>query len=129
MSKDLDQDRGPDRADELAPVDQTVAAALLELDLDVAPRHSNLAEPSTSLAVHRQELAATKRENRSTLNEIAASLGVSRFVASKMLEEPVLRVAGKRSREQGENGMRHDHGVGRRRHAGAGGSRGGLVRR
>jgi hypothetical protein len=100
------------------PVSPIVAAALLELDLEAAPGHQAPAEPLASLAVHRQELAASKRENRSTLNEIAASLGVSRLTAHKMFEEPVPQAVGKRSRKSGAHGTRHAHGVRRRGHAG-----------
>jgi hypothetical protein len=110
-----DSDRSVRR---LPPVDTTVAAALLGLDLEAAPGYRAPAEPLPTLAVHRQELAASKRENRSTLNEIAASLGVSRFIASKMFEGPASQ-GGSRSRKAGAHGTRHAHGVGRRRHAGA----------
>jgi hypothetical protein len=122
LDTDEDRDRMPDRCDPRRPaVDAMVASALLGLDLEAAPGHRPPAEPLPTLTVHRQELAASKRENRSTLNEIAATLGVSRFTANAMFEEPVPQGVGRRSRKAGSHGARHTHGVGRRRrHAGAG---------
>jgi len=108
-----------------APVDQLLAAALLELDLEAAQSQSRRVGPLTNMSAHRKELAATKRANRSTLNEMAASLGVSRSTLNGILEEPPLR-AGERHvemTERGWDGKRHDHGTGRRRHTGAGGRR------
>jgi hypothetical protein len=109
----------------LVPVDQMLAAALLELDLEAAQRQSRRVGPLTNITAHRKELAATKRVNRSTLNEIAASLGVSRSTLNRILEEPPPR-AWERDvevTEGGGGGKRHKHGAGRRRHTGAGGRR------
>jgi hypothetical protein len=109
----------------LAPVGQMLAAALLELDLEAAKRQSRRVGPLTNIVAHRKERAATKRVNRSTLNDIAASLGVSRSTLNRILEDPPPR-AGERHlevTESGGDGKRHDHGTGRRRHTGAGGRR------
>jgi hypothetical protein len=86
-----DRDHGLHRhLGQLAPVDQMVATALLELDLDAAQRQSRRVGRLTNIMPHRKELAATKRANRSALNEIAASLGVSRSKLNRILEEPPL---------------------------------------
>jgi hypothetical protein len=109
----------------LAPVDQLLAAALLELDLEAAQHQSRRVGPLTNVIAHSKERAATKRTNRSTLNEIAASLGVSRSTLNRFLEDPSLRAGGRHVEvtESGGDGKRHDHGTGRRRHTGAGGRR------
>ena len=109
----------------LAPVGQMLAAALLELDLEAAQRQSRRVGPLTNITAHRKERAATKRTNRSTLNEIAASLGVSRSTLNRILEEPPSRAGGRHVEvtESGGDGTRHHHGTGRRRHTGAGGRR------
>ena len=107
----------------LAPVDQMLAAALLELDLDAAQGQSRRVGRLTNITAHRKEFAATKRAHRSTLNEIAASLGVSRSTLNRILEEPSVR-ADERHVEQAWrpwDGKRHENGTGRRRHTGAGG--------
>ena len=105
----------------LAPVGQMLAAALLGLDLDAARRESRRVGPPTNLMSQREEFAATKRDNRSTLNEVAASLGISRSKLSWILEEPPLPAGGRQLEpiQKGGDGKRHDHGTGRRRHAGA----------
>lgn len=104
-----------------APVGgQLVAAELLELDLEVARRLSRRVARLRRIDAQRKELAATKRANRSTLNEIAASLGVSRSTVNRMFSAPQHRTGGRQSAPGGGDGMRHDHGTGRRRHAGAG---------
>ena len=118
----------------LVPVDQMLAAALLELDLEAAGRQGRRVGPPTSNSVRRKELAAIKRANRSTLDEIAASVGVSRSTMNRILEVPPLWAGEKHLEvtEQGWGGNRHDHGTGRRRHTGAGGRRHtgvGVVRR
>jgi hypothetical protein len=123
----LNQEQVTDHRDPgpLAPVDQMLAAALLELDLEAAQRLGRRVGPLTSMLAHSKERAATKRANRSTLDEIAASLGVSRSTMNRILEEPPLR-AGERHVEvtwKAWDGKRHDHGTGRRRHTGAGGRR------
>ena len=102
--------------------DQMLAAALLELDLEAAQRQRRRVGPMTRITTHREEHTATKRANRSTLNEIAASLGVSRSTVNRILDEPSLRAGDRHVEptETGWDGKRHDHGVGRRRHAGAG---------
>lgn len=109
--------------DQPAPVDQLVAASILELDLEVARAQSRLIGRRAGITAQRRELAATKRANRSTLNEIAASLGVSRSTANRMFDEPPTRGGGKQ--DERVDRLRHAHGVGRRRHAGAGVRRGG----
>ena len=117
----------------LAPVDQMLVAELLELDLEAAQTQSGRVDPLTNRFAQAKERAATKRTNRSTLNEIAASLGVSRSTLNSILEDPLR--AEERYVEVAEtawDGGRNDHGVGRRRHTGAGGRRhtgAGVVRR
>lgn len=109
----------------LAPFGRMLSAALLELDLEAAKRLSRRVGPLTNIVAHSKERAATKRANRSTLNDIAASLGVSRSTLNRILEEPPPR-AGERDvepAEKGGDGKRHHHGAGRRRHTGAGGRR------
>jgi hypothetical protein len=122
LSSALNQKHAPDPGPPgpLAPVEQMLA----ELDLEAAQRQSRRVGPLTNITAHRKERAATKRAVRSTLNEIAASLGVSRSTLNRILEKPPL--AGERHvepTERGGDGKRHDHGAGRRRHTGAGGHR------
>ena len=100
--------------------DLVVAVAPPELDLQKAQRLRRRVDLLTSSRVRRKELAATKRANRSTLDEVAAWLGVSRSTMNRILEEPPLRGGEKRVEHKGGVGKRHDHGTGRRRHAGAG---------
>ena len=100
--------------------DLVVAAALPELDLQEAQRLRRRVDLLTSSGLRRKELAATKRVNRSTLDEVAAWLGVSRSTMNRILEEPPPRGGEKRVERKGGAGKRHDHGTGRRRHAGAG---------
>ena len=105
----------------LVPAGQMLGAALLGLDLDAARRESRRVGPPANLTSQREEFAATKRTNRSALNEIAASLGISRSRLSWILEEPPLPAGGRQLEpiKKGGDGKRHDHGTGRRRHAGA----------
>ena len=105
---------------EQQPTDLVVAAAPPELDLQNAQRLSRRVDLLTSSGVRRKELSATKLANRSTVDEIAAWLGVSRSTMSRLLEEPPLRGGEKRAERKDGAGKRHDHGTGRRRHAGAG---------
>jgi len=104
---------------QVSPGHQMVASALLELDLEVAQRPSRRVGRLAGITAQKKELAAAKRANRSTLNEIAASLGVSRSTANRMFEEPLERSGGRVADEGDGDGRRHDHGTGRRRHAGA----------
>jgi hypothetical protein len=111
----------------------TLTPALLELDLEAGQRVSRRVGPLTNISEHRKELAATERAKRSTLNEIAASLGVSRSIVNRILDEPSVRDGGRRdggggqsdrrSKDRDEHSgapsKRHEHGVGRRRHGGA----------
>jgi hypothetical protein len=106
-----------------APVDQKVATAILELDLEAAQRQGRRAGRLSDIAAQRKELAESKRSNRSTLDEIAASLGVSRSTANAMFGEPRARAGGRQAEQSGGESIRHAHGVGRRRHAGAGARR------
>jgi hypothetical protein len=104
----------------------TLSPALLELDLEAGQRVSRRVGPLTNIAEHRKELAATERSNRSTLNEIAASLGVSRSIMNRILDEPPVRDGARRDggggqvARRGEFTKRHAHGAGRRRHGGTG---------
>ena len=97
-----------------------VATAPPELDVQKAQSLSRRIDLATSSRVRRKELSSTKRANWSTLDEVAAWLGVSRSTMNRILEEPPLRGGEKRVAHKGGLGKRHDHGTGRRRHAGAG---------
>ena len=107
----------------LAPVDQMLAAALLELDLDAAQGQNRRVGRLTNISAHRKEFAATKRAHRSTLNEIAASLGVSRSTLNRILDEPPVRHEERHVEQpwRSWDGKRHENGTGRRRRTGAGG--------
>ena len=103
--------------------DPVEAAARLERDLQNAQR---LNRRIALLAARRKEPAETKRANRSTLDEIAASLGVSRSTMNRILEEPPVRGGGKRLEHKDGAGKHHRRG---RRHAGVeSGTRGNLRR-
>ena len=106
--------------------DLVVAAALLELDLEAAQPLSRPLHPPTSSNVRGKELTATKRANRSNLDEIAASLGVSRSTMSRILEEPPLHGGGNRADHKDE--VDRHHGTGRRRGGAGSGTRGNLRR-
>jgi hypothetical protein len=107
--------------------DPVAAAARLERDLRNAQRLNRRID---LLASRRKKPAATKRVDRSTLDEVAGWLGVSRSTVSRILEEPPLRLGGKQDEREVWGGKRHDHGTGRRRRAGAGsGTRGNIRRR
>jgi hypothetical protein len=102
--------------------DPVAAAARLERNLQTAKR---LNHRISLLASRRKKPAATKRADRSTLDEIAGWLGVSRSTVSRLLEEPPLRTGRSQDESQVWGGRRHEHGTGRRRRAGAGsGTRG-----
>jgi hypothetical protein len=103
------------------------AAALLELDLEAAQRHSRrVGAPTSSSAPGAR---SDKRANRSTLDEIAASLPVSRSTMNRILGKPPLRGAGRYEEYRAAPSKRHAHGTGLRRHDGAGGrNRGDLHR-
>jgi hypothetical protein len=108
----------PLAASELAG-DEQMAAALMELDLQGAQRRSRRVGPlkKVNIPVQLQEHATAERANRATLDEIAAALGVSRSAANWILDEPTMRTGGKHAEHKG-GVKRHDHGTGRRRHAG-----------
>lgn len=107
------------RAAEKGGVDEQVAAALMELDLEGAQRRSRRVGPAKKINVPVQlkDHASTERANRATLDEIAASLGVSRSAMNRILDEPKAHQGGKHPEHKGGN-KRHTHGTGRRRHAG-----------
>ena len=100
--------------------DLVVATGPSELDFRKAQHLSRRVNLLASTRVRRKELSSTKRANWSTLDEVAAWLGVSRSTISRILEEPRLRGGEKRVAHKDGVGKRHDHGTGRRRHAGAG---------
>lgn len=107
----------PDTAQ--SAVDEQVAAALMELDLEGAQRRSRRVGPAKKINVPVQlkDHEAAERANRATLDEIAASLGVSRSAMNRILDEPKPQLGGKRPEHKSGN-KRHSHGTGRRRHAG-----------
>lgn len=100
-------------------VDEQVAAALMELDLEGPQRRSRRVGPTKKINVPVQlkDHAEAERANRATLSEIAASLGVSRSEMNRILDEPKARLGPKHPEKKGGN-KRHAHGTGRRRHAG-----------
>ena len=107
--------------------DLVVAAALLELDFEAAQRHSRRFGLPTSSST--PGARSDKRANRSTLDEMAASLRVSRSTMNRILGKPLLRAEGRHEEYRGGTGRRHAHGTGLRRHDGAGGrNRGDLHR-
>jgi len=111
---------GPGRpAASKSGVDEQVAAALMELDLEGAQRRSRRVGPAKKINVPVQlkDHATAERANRATLDEIAASLGVSRSAMNRILDEPKEHKGGKHPEHKGGN-KRHTHGTGRRRHAG-----------
>lgn len=105
--------------------DPMAAAARLERERQNTQR---LNRRIHTLANRRKEPAATKLADRSTLDEVAAWLGVSRSAVSRLLEEP-LRPGRHQEGAQAWVGKRHDHGTGRRRRAGAGSWARGSIRR
>jgi hypothetical protein len=100
-------------------VDEQIAAALMELDLEGAQRRSRRVGPDKKINVPVQlkDHAEAERANRATLDEIAASLGVSRSAMNRILDEPKAHLGGKHPEKKSGN-KRHTHGTGRRRHAG-----------
>jgi hypothetical protein len=91
----------------------------MELDLEGAQRRSRRVGPTKKInvPVQLQDHAAAERANRATLDEIAASLGVSRSAMNRILDEPKAQLGGKHPEHKSGN-KRHSHGTGRRRHAG-----------
>ena len=59
-------------------------AALLELDLEAARQRSHRVGPLKKVTEQGKGIAATKRANRSILNEIAAWMGISRSMVNTM---------------------------------------------
>jgi len=91
----------------------------MELDLEAAQRLNRRVGPLKKISFpgQLQDHAATERANRSTLDDMAASLGISRSAMNRILDEPPPHSGGKHAEHKG-GAKRHDHGTGRRRHAG-----------